>query len=109
MELGNTGIYFRGAAEEAHSFGDLGSPVKKLKTKFKTSQFKGKASILFDFFNFILHCPDTPSPLSNVNVFVFVLPCTSVGFGPNRTILINFFGTCLRPPSIDLNGYLRAW
>ena len=45
MELGSTGNYLRGAGEQAHSFGDLGSPAKK----------KGKASILFDFFlKFIL-------------------------------------------------------
>ena len=29
MELGSTGNYFRGAGEQAHSFEDLESPVKK--------------------------------------------------------------------------------
>ena len=41
-ELGSTGNYFRGSREQAHIFGDLGSPAKKQKNK-------GKASILFDF------------------------------------------------------------
>ena len=41
-DLRSTGNYFRGAGEQAHSFGDLGSPAKKQKNK-------GKASILFDF------------------------------------------------------------
>ena len=42
-DLGSTGNYFRGAGEQAHSFGDLRSPAKKQKNK-------GKASTLFDFF-----------------------------------------------------------
>ena len=29
--LGSTGNYLRGAGEQAHSFGDLGSPAKKQK------------------------------------------------------------------------------
>ena len=28
-ELGSTGNYFQGSGEQAHSFGDLGSPAKK--------------------------------------------------------------------------------
>ena len=28
-ELGRTGNYFQGFEEQAHSFGDLGSPTKK--------------------------------------------------------------------------------
>ena len=28
-ELGSTAIYFRGAGEQAHTFGDLGSTAKK--------------------------------------------------------------------------------
>ena len=47
-DLGSTGNYFRGAGEQAHSFGDLGSPAKKQKKK------KGIASILFDFLKFLL-------------------------------------------------------
>ena len=46
-DLGSTGNYFRGAGEQAHSFGDIGSPAKKAKKK-------GKASILFDFLKFLL-------------------------------------------------------
>ena len=42
-DLRSTGNYFRGAGEQAHSFGDLGSLAKKQKKN------KGKASILFDF------------------------------------------------------------
>ena len=30
-DLGSTGNYFRGSGEQAHSFGDLGSPAKKQK------------------------------------------------------------------------------
>ena len=41
-ELGRTGNYFRGSREQAHNFGDLGSPAKKQKNN-------GIASILFDF------------------------------------------------------------
>ena len=33
MDLGSTGNYFRGAGEQTHSFGDLGSPAKKIKEK----------------------------------------------------------------------------
>ena len=42
-DLRSNGNYFRGAGEQAHSFGDLGSPAKKQKKN------KGKGSILFDF------------------------------------------------------------
>ena len=45
MDLGSTGYYFRGAGEQAHSFGDLGTLVKSKKKKRKTS-------ILFDFWKF---------------------------------------------------------
>ena len=45
-ELGSTGNYFQGFGEQVHSFGDLGSPAKKI----KKSYLKGKAFILFDFF-----------------------------------------------------------
>ena len=34
-DLGSTGNYFRGAGEQAHSFGDLGSPAIKQKNKIK--------------------------------------------------------------------------
>ena len=52
-ELGSTGNYFRGSGEQAHIFGDLGSPSKKQKNK-------GKASILFDFKkNLLLLSPQT--------------------------------------------------
>ena len=34
-ELGSTGNYFRGAREQAHNFGDLGSLAKKQKYKAK--------------------------------------------------------------------------
>ena len=43
-DLGSNGNYFRGGGEQAHSFGDLGSPTKKQKNN------KGKASNLLDFF-----------------------------------------------------------
>ena len=47
-DLGSTGYYFRGAGEQAHSLGDLGSPSIKQKKN------NGKASILFDFLKFLL-------------------------------------------------------
>ena len=34
-DLRSTGNYFRGSGEQTHSFGDLGSPVKKQKKKIK--------------------------------------------------------------------------
>ena len=43
-DLRSTGNYFRGAGEQAHSFGDLGSPAKR-----QTKKNKEKASILFYF------------------------------------------------------------
>ena len=36
-ELENTGDYFRGAREQAHSFGDIGSLAKKQKKKIRKS------------------------------------------------------------------------
>ena len=35
IELGSTGNYFRGAREQAHNLGDLGSLAKKQKNKEK--------------------------------------------------------------------------
>ena len=31
QELGSTGNHFKGSGEQAHSFGDLGSPAKNVK------------------------------------------------------------------------------
>ena len=54
-ELGSTGNYFMGAREQAHRFGDLGSPAKKQKKKKKKKKKKkGKASILFNFLKILL-------------------------------------------------------
>ena len=67
MELRSTGNYFRGTGEQAHSFGDLGTPANKEKNKFKSSHLKGKALILFDLKNIYFglvgvcdFCPQTP-------------------------------------------------
>ena len=38
-DLGSTGNYFRGSGEQAHSFGDLGSPAKKQKKIRKSLHF----------------------------------------------------------------------
>ena len=38
-ELGSTGNYFRGAREQAHNFGDLGSLAKKQKKIRKSLHF----------------------------------------------------------------------
>ena len=51
--LGSTGNYFRGAREQAHKFGDLGSHAKKQK-------IINKASILFDFLK--ISSAQTPPP-----------------------------------------------
>ena len=47
-DLGSNGNYFQGFGEQAHSFGDLGSPTEKF---FLKSHLKGKAFITFDFFS----------------------------------------------------------
>ena len=55
-ELGSTGNYFRGAREQAHSFGDIGSLAKRQKKKKKL-----KASILFEFLKiYSAFSPQTP-------------------------------------------------
>ena len=41
-ELGSTGNYFRGAREQAHNFGDIGSLAKKAKKKKKKKKKKNK-------------------------------------------------------------------
>ena len=78
-ELGNTGNYFQGPGEQAQSFGDLGSPAKKYKKTFQKFHLKGKASISLiskkKTFGFL--GADSRRPLSNVNVFTFVLICSS--------------------------------
>ena len=38
-DLGSTGYYFRGAGEQAQSFGDLESPAKKQKNKKEKPPF----------------------------------------------------------------------
>ena len=43
MCLGSTGYYLQGFGEQAHSFGDLGSPVKS-KGAFKNLTLKEKPS-----------------------------------------------------------------
>ena len=73
-DLRSTGNYFRGAGEQAHSFGDLGSPARKQKNK-------GKASILFDFFKKESSAsggiaPQTPLLSSNSNHFRMACTCT---------------------------------
>ena len=72
MDLRSTGNYFRGAGEQAHSFGDLGSPAKKQKNK-------GKASILFDFLkNVFCFWGDSPqTPLLSAKSNRFRIACTS--------------------------------
>ena len=50
-DLGSTGNYFRGAGEQAHSFGDLGSPAKKQK-KIKIKEKPPFCLIFKNFFCF---------------------------------------------------------
>ena len=69
-ELGSTGNYFQGFVEQAHSFGDLGSPAKNT----NTPHLKGKAFIWFDFF-FKICGFWRDVPFENLNVFTFMLTC----------------------------------
>ena len=70
-ELGSTGDYYQGFWEQAHSFGDFGSPVKSK----KKSRLKGSAFISFDLKNKSSASGRKPSrpPFEKVNVFPFVL------------------------------------
>ena len=73
MELGSTGNYFRGAREQAHNFGDIGSLAKKLNNKEKLPFcliFKKKSSASGG-------ARPPPPPLSILNVFIFILTCSS--------------------------------
>ena len=63
-ELGSTGNYFRGAREQAHNYGDIGSLAKKQKKK-------GKASILFDFFKKNSSASSPQDPLVNSKCIYF--------------------------------------
>ena len=54
-ELGSTGNYFRGAGEEAHTFGDLGSTAKKTEEKY--SGIWGDQSIILE-----IKGAQTPTP-----------------------------------------------
>ena len=77
-ELGSTGNYFQGFGEQAHSFGNLGSPAKKQKINFT---LKEKPSFRLIFSKKILGLmgvsPQTPLAKSRLNVFTFVLTCYS--------------------------------
>ena len=53
-DLGSTGNYFRGAGEQAHSFGDLGSPAKKQK------KIKEKPPFCLIFKKFFCFWGDSP-------------------------------------------------
>ena len=48
-ELRSTGKHFRGAGEQAHSFGDLGSPTKKKKINLKNLTIKENLHIVYIF------------------------------------------------------------
>ena len=70
-ELGSTCNYFQGFGEQAHSFGDLGSPAKNSKKK---SHLKGKAFISFDFQKISSASGGKPpAPLRYLIVYTFVL------------------------------------
>ena len=72
-ELGSTGNYFQGFGEQVHSFENLGSPAKKL----KKSHLKGKAFILFDFFQKKIFGRPPQTHLGYLNIFTFLLTCLS--------------------------------
>ena len=85
-DLGSTGNYLRGAGEQAHSFGDLGSPAKKQKNN-------AKASILFDFLRFLLLLgggDSPPDPLISSKCIYFCITCTS-RLTSGENVPINFF------------------
>ena len=72
-ELGSTINYFQGFGEQAHSFGDLGSPAKKVKHEFKNFTLKEKPSFRLIFLNsFSASAGSFQTPLHNLNVFTFV-------------------------------------
>ena len=60
-KLWSTGNYFRGAREQAHNFGDLGSLAKKQKNK------QGKPSIFIR----LLHCPTYETRAYEVSAAVY--------------------------------------
>ena len=76
MELGSTGYYFRGAGEQVHSLGDLGSPSQRLKVNLENLTLKEKPSVGFIFKNKYFSL--APDPLKLLNVFNFILNCSSM-------------------------------
>ena len=60
--MGSTGIYCKGAGEQAHSFGDLGSPTKKLKKLEEKPPFKKKSSVYGGL---------DPDPTCNSRMYLF--------------------------------------
>ena len=74
-DLRSTGNYFRGAGEQAHSFGDLGSPAKKQK------KIKEKPTFYLVFKKIILLlggiAPPPPDPLLSSKSNKFSIACTS--------------------------------
>ena len=66
MELGSTGNYLRGAREQAHNFGDLGSLAKKQKNMEKPP------FCLIFFLNFFCFWgASSPGPLVNSKYIYF--------------------------------------
>ena len=78
-DLGSTGNYFRESGEQAHSFGDLGSPAEKQKKN------KGKASILFDFLGGLA----PQAHLVTYKCTYFCITCTSK-LTSGENMVINF-------------------
>ena len=66
-ELGSTGNYFRGAREQAHNFGDLGSLAKKQKKIRKSLHFLKKNSSATGGL-----APQTPLVTSKCNMLIKV-------------------------------------
>ena len=87
-ELGSTGNYFRGAREQAHNFGDIGSLAKKQKKKAKASiclifiprhtLVSGYYVMPFGVCPSVRPCSSFPMPHFSVGVLCYAFRCLSV-------------------------------
>ena len=71
-DLGRMAIYFQGAGEQAHSFGDFGSPAKSKKFNLNNLTLKEKPSFrLIFFFKNRLLGGSPPDPLGKSQCIYF--------------------------------------
>ena len=64
-------IYFQGIGEQAHIFGDLGSPAKKL----KNLTLKEKPSFCLTFFKRFLQLLGVAPPDPPLDISMYLLSC----------------------------------